>query len=851
MAEHLRNELARAGEPIRPSRVLTLAHFIAARSKKPAPPRVLVHVLIRQALAELQPERFRALAEYEGLHSAIADLMEELPVAIAPPDLSKIFRYVEREIAARGFASRNERLNSADLDHLPERLFFDGFFSFSPVELDLIERISVRANVIVTLPDGPGAESARARFLAAGFQEKKTPETRRRSAIAGFHAATVDREVEEIARRVLDEVHRGRAFREIGIILRAQDPYRAALETALARFGIPARFHFFDSIAEHPAIACVSRLVHALLEDWDQAALLSALRMPASGIGATPEGDAFDFALRAKLPGRGIPAEGPEMLKTLAALTSLGENSAQNRSLWSRLNVEVCEIRDISEPRPKEAVQRCLFTQTLIWNRERNEPQAWAARIKTLRKIFPLAHGAAFDAFEGILDETASILSGRMPLADFWRDVELALSLERFRLPDRRRNVVHVMDVFEARQWELPIVFVCGMMERHFPQYHRENPLFGDALRRRAGLKTSSDLQAEEKFLFEIATTRATEATILSYARFDHSGEEHLPSFFLAGHGMTACERRIRPRASRTISKRPPAPIRSDSALSRLSEIHRRIAATAIETFLQCPFQFFASRTLKLNPRPPEPRDRLDVRLQGIILHEALAEHLRAPLLGSAILDQVFLDQCQNANVPMTYRTEAVRLEILRNFEAFIQDRQFALGWESRAEEKFAFALTPVVSITGRIDRLDISLRNEALVIDYKYSAAGKIRERVNDNDRGTLVQGGLYLAAAERALGFKPAGMLYCGLRKDVAWDGWHIGIPGLERIGESRTPQGMRELIEAAIDTASRALDAIASGEIAARPADEKKCVWCDFRDMCRVESAPSIRTAGVASF
>ncbi len=46
-------------------------------------------------------------------------------------------------------------------------------------------------------------------------------------------------------------------------------------------------------------------------------------------------------------------------------LTSLCENSAQNRSLWSRLNVEVCEIKEISEPRPKQAVQRCLFTQTL------------------------------------------------------------------------------------------------------------------------------------------------------------------------------------------------------------------------------------------------------------------------------------------------------------------------------------------------------------------------------------------------------------------------------------------------------------------------------------------------------
>ncbi len=37
------------------------------------------------------------------------------------------------------------------------------------------------------------------------------------------------------------------------------------------------------------------------------------------------------------------------------------ENSVRNRSLWSRLGVEVCEIRNAREPRPKEAVQRFSF----------------------------------------------------------------------------------------------------------------------------------------------------------------------------------------------------------------------------------------------------------------------------------------------------------------------------------------------------------------------------------------------------------------------------------------------------------------------------------------------------------
>ena len=146
----------------------------------------------------------------------------------------------------------------------------------------------------------------------------------------------------------------------------------------------------------------------------------------------------------------------------------------------------------------------------------------------------------ALDAFDEALDETAALLGGtkaarggRVALNDFWRHFEAALELKELRLPDHRRDVVHVFDVFEARQWELPVVFVCGMNERHFPQYHREDPLLNDAARRRAGLKTSTELQREERSLFHLATTRATGKTIVSYARFDDKGDPTLPSFFL------------------------------------------------------------------------------------------------------------------------------------------------------------------------------------------------------------------------------------------------------------------------------------------------------------------------------
>ena len=432
-------------------------------------------------------------------------------------------------------------------------------------------------------------------------------------------------------------------------------------------------------------------------------------------------------------------------------------------------------------------------------------PTDWATRLKTLRTEIPppeitdqidrdqlniwRSTAAALNAFDKALDTTAQAFNDeKITLAAFWPSLETVLATTKLRIPDRRRNVVNVLDIHEARHWELPIAFVPGLNERHFPH--------------------------EERFQFELATTRATEETILSYARFNEKGDPQLRSFFLAEEGQHASPTRILPKTvmppvGQVPDLSPPNP--------------KSLTPTSIETFLQCPFQFFAQRTLKLRKRPDKPRDRLNALVQGSILHRALAE---------GELDRVFEEECQKNNIPKTYRTEAVRLELKRHLEAFQSNENWPLSWPSQTEQKFEVALTPELSIRGRIDRLDIGPNNEAIVIDYKYSAAAKLRERIESDP----VQAGLYLLAAERVFHLNPAGMFYCGLRQSVSWEGWHTNIPGL-KLGESRT--SLRELIEAAEQTAIEVHKSVLSGNKEVRPTDRNKCRYCDFNAICRIES------------
>jgi ATP-dependent helicase/DNAse subunit B len=274
----------------------------------------------------------------------------------------------------------------------------------------------------------------------------------------------------------------------------------------------------------------------------------------------------------------------------------------------------------------------------------------------------------------------------------------------------------------------------------------------------------------------------------------------------------------------------------------RLRVKHRKLSPSAIDSYLQCPFQFFVRQTLGLAARPVRPEERLDVLTQGSIMHRAL-EFADQPLRMESEFHAAFERFCEELNVPDTYRREAIRREMLRNLSACAAIR--GLGWKAETEVRFEFDLNDSLSIKGRIDRLESSSRGEALVIDFKYSAPSAVKSRAGSD---ATVQTGLYLIAAERALKKKPFGMLYCGVKSGITWVGCHLEDPDLREINETVTPDELRRRMEIAAETAARAQQTILLGRILPQPADVAKCAWCEARDICRV-SAAAPEQVGVA--
>ena len=804
----------------------------------------VLHLMVEAAARKVARPEFARVTRFHGFSSSLAHTIDEfasagcesarlagcLPECPLGESFLAVYREVEGALARRGLATRARRLETAAA-RIEERgldgittIFLDGFHALPDPELRVVAALGRHAEVTLTLGDEDLSVVLRARLNALGFVEERGRPRRPRPAVMVVKAPDVTREVEEIARRILVQAEAGRAFREIGIIVRSQENYVPALRSTLERFQIPARFYFDARLEHHPAVRFLAGAVDAMLGGWDHGRTLAALRLTPRFADFDPV-DAFDFDVRAQVPNAG--------LSELRAL--LLRDEGQARPGAERLLRKLESIAALEE-----------------WRSFALTPADWAARAATLRHLFrpappaePATHAmalewrsqaAALDAFcQALADAAAAFDPARqIALEDYWRSVKSVLRLKPLRLEDERRNVVHVMSTHEARQWVLPVVFVCGMVERQFPQVHRQDPFFPDAARTRlnaAGIRvrTAAESEREEQALFDTATSRATMLVTLTYPEYDARGDRNLPSVYLEDVlGAREDSVAVRP-VPRRLPAAPAAPgIAAAELLAYLRRKTARLSPSAIESFLQCPFQYFAQRLLRLEAAPERPEQRLSALEQGNVVHDVLKEWWQDPRDVTARFERVFTRCLDELHIPNGYQTERLRNAMLDDLKRFTSlDPWPRAAFDSHTEMDFAFPLEEGLEIFGRIDRLDVAPDGRAFVLDYKYSGKASVNKKLTDEN---LMQAPLYLMAA-RHLKFQPAGMFYVGLKGGVEYVGWSDApLMDAEPLPEN--------WLEDARGRALRVVEAIRGGAVEPAPADRDKCRYCDARDVCRME-------------
>ena len=869
MAEHLRNSLAREGFTLRSNTIATVTGharelFPGARPMSAT----ALEMALEEALSSSCPPAFTKTREMPGFPGQLAAVLEELINAgcdaytwqgflsltsdVRPllRELGGVWAEVQDRLRADGLITRHEWLRGAAQalrdGALPGvgTFYWDGFSRMGAAELDLVHAHGERGDVTVSLPAWPGA--ARGGLIAlrrAGFAIRRFTAVRPTPRKLLVRPATEDDEAVEIARRVLEHHRAGRPWHEIGIVVRTREPYAALLETTFSRFGIPVRPYFAKPLAGHPVARLFSSALEALLSGWQWEPLLEALLSPASLAGACPASGRFEYAVREELPGQGLDrlrtmalamigaepiAELLDRLSTFDVWRSETLTPADWAARLGRLNALLEPPRLVEQDEPPRLVQQeeppqltgqgeqpCLTPErVLIWRARAAAARAWLAAVAEAASYLP--------------DQAVA-------LARLLEAARPALRDATIRSPEFRRDAVRLIDAQEARQWELPVVFVCGLLEGAFPRAARPDPILGEALRgalrrRQIAVRTRSERDSEERFLFDVALSRATCELVLSYPRLNEKGEEALGAFALAHvdalveEQAPPCDLAVHPKED------PPAArpyLRSPESLQALAERHQRFSPTGLETYLECPFQFFAGKTLKLDDPPPAPAERFDALARGTLVHALLAQYHRLHCDLLEMFRKEWARTLAKLRVPMGYRLELDRILIERSLRMYALNAPEHPGWEQHMEENFqlpiAISLGGPLAVHGRIDRYEVSPTKDCVVYDYKFSRPSSVGSIVKDEAMGRGLQAGIYLQAVRRKA-LRPVAFYYVAVKSACEMKGWD-------------SPDELEARMTSAGEQAARAADEILSGRIAVAPIDRDSCAFCGFIDACRI--------------
>jgi len=284
------------------------------------------------------------------------------------------------------------------------------------------------------------------------------------------------------------------------------------------------------------------------------------------------------------------------------------------------------------------------------------------------------------------------------------------------------------------------------------------------------------------------------------------------------------------------------APIFRGATPPRGPEVYR---VSAVERYLQCPFQYFAAHVLGLEEeRDEEPG--LTPQERGRLLHEVLRAFFdtwqrsgRGPITAESFAEAMdaFTRVADEALSRLPDAERALeRARLLGSAAAAgLAERVLAIELDDQAavverlleyavEGEFEFA-TPEerrrVRVRGKADRIDLLADGTLRVIDYKLKAAPS---------RDLAIQLPVYGLAAEQQL-------------RAVRGESWRFAAAGYVAFGERRafTPlaKAGRSFADEVAAGARRfvgAVDEIARGAFPVRPAQPFRCAFCPYPSVCR---------------
>ena len=298
------------------------------------------------------------------------------------------------------------------------------------------------------------------------------------------------------------------------------------------------------------------------------------------------------------------------------------------------------------------------------------------------------------------------------------------------------------------------------------------------------------------------------------------------------------------------------------------------LSPSAIESYLECPYKWFALRRLRLS----EPDAGFGPLEMGSFSHGVLksfyerfreaghakvgaenlpeARDLMRETFERHLAFQHELKRSRNPLVPRTKLEEAEARALEKRLVAYLDREAALLPGFVPARFEFGFGSDgpfPYAgcSLRGSIDRIDVNDRGQAVVIDYKGSLGA---DYALDSSSEAAQAGGaalphkvqalVYAQVARKLLGLDVVGALYVSYGRDGrllgAFDRRVLGeesLPGIDAqrcgvpgpAGEALGAATFAELVDAVEERIGSAVRSLASGLIAPDPRGSDPCGYC----------------------
>ncbi len=578
---------------------------LAAAAKFPNLPRALARTIAEVRLQGVDPESLQGeeTAELARIHRAYEAELDRARIA----DRALVLRIAIEAVSGAHAESRAVGAASGLGPIVGRPLLLVDVPVTTALERELVAALAARAPaVLATVPagdeqslrylrealgvapepaardlDDPASVPSLRRLQTYLFADGPAPLGKLDGDVTFLSAPGESRECVEVARLAQQEAARGVPFDRMAILLRAPLPYRAHLEEALRRAGIPAHFARGSVRPDAAGRAFVALLACGAekLSARRFAEYLSLGQVPdPTAEGAPPSAiDEVDrwvppddeIAHTAVVGGASFDAlDGPIAAESRivaagpASRAPTGSVRAPRR--WEQLLIESAVIGGLDRWNARLDGLHNKLTRELE-GLEGNDPLQDRVRrslgdlaslarfaLPLLRELSALPLQASWGEWTKQLSALATralrqpsrvlaALAELLPMAAVGPVTldEIRLVLGR-RLTDlvvlpeeRAAGHIFVAPVDAARGLTFDVVFVPGLAEKLFPQKVSEDPILLDRARRSLGLDTNEQRVEKERLALRIAVGAARSRIVLSYPRVDmDQSRPRVPSFY-------------------------------------------------------------------------------------------------------------------------------------------------------------------------------------------------------------------------------------------------------------------------------------------------------------------------------